>query len=68
MYHGADLSEYDLVLSNSQGAVDELLAFGARRAEVLWWGADPASSGLAPRWRTLTCSSTAWGSSIVGSG
>ena len=40
MYHGADLSEYDLVLSNSLGAVDELLAFGARRAEVLWWGAD----------------------------
>jgi len=41
MYHGADLSEYDLVLSNSQGAKSHLLDWGARQVEVLWWGADP---------------------------
>jgi spore maturation protein CgeB len=40
-YHDADPSEYDLVLSNSEGAVPRLLELGARRAEPLFWGADP---------------------------
>jgi glycosyltransferase involved in cell wall biosynthesis len=40
-YHGADPSEYDLVLSNSEGGTDRLLELGARRAEALYWGADP---------------------------
>jgi hypothetical protein len=40
-YHGADPSEYDLVLSNSQGAIDRLLELGARRAEAVFWAADP---------------------------
>jgi glycosyltransferase involved in cell wall biosynthesis len=41
-YHGADPSEYDLVVSNSEGAQARLLELGARRAETVWWGADTA--------------------------
>ena len=40
-YHGADPSEYDLVVSNSEGGLPSLLALGARRAEAVFWGADP---------------------------
>src|SRR5579871_6913832 len=39
-YHGADPGEYDLVISNSEGALESLLARGARRAEAVFWGAD----------------------------
>ena len=41
MYQSADLSEYDLILSNSKGGCDELRAMGARNVQVLYWGADP---------------------------
>ena len=41
IYQGADASEYDFVISNSEGGVGRLLELGARRAEVLYWGADP---------------------------
>jgi glycosyltransferase involved in cell wall biosynthesis len=41
IYHGADPSEYDLVLSNSEGGLGRLRELGARRAESLFWGADP---------------------------
>ena len=37
-YHGADPSEYDLVLSNSEGALGRLLELGARRAEAVLLG------------------------------
>ena len=40
-YHGADPSEYDLVVSNSEGGLDRLRELGARRAEAVFWGADP---------------------------
>jgi hypothetical protein len=40
-YHGADPSEYDLLLSNSEGGIARLLELGARRAEPLFWAADP---------------------------
>ena len=40
-YHGADPSEYDLVVSNSEGGLPRLLELGARRAEAVYWGADP---------------------------
>ncbi len=40
-YHGADPSEYDLVLSNSEGGLDRLRELGARRAETVFWAADP---------------------------
>ena len=40
-YHGADPWEYDLVLSNSEGGIGRLRELGARRAEALYWGADP---------------------------
>jgi glycosyltransferase involved in cell wall biosynthesis len=40
-YHGADPSEYDLVLSNSDGGHDRLLELGARRVETVFWAADP---------------------------
>jgi hypothetical protein len=39
-YHGADPSEYDLVVSNSEGGLPRLLELGARRAEAVYWGAD----------------------------
>ncbi|MBM3886192.1 MAG: hypothetical protein FJ361_10235, partial [Gemmatimonadetes bacterium] len=41
IYHGADPSEYDLVVSNSQGGIPGLVEMGARRVETLYWGADP---------------------------
>ena len=40
-YHGADPCEYDLLVSNSEGGLERLLALGARRAEAVFWGADP---------------------------
>ena len=40
-YHGADPSEYDLVVSNSEGGLSRLLELGARRAEAVYWAADP---------------------------
>ena len=40
-YHGADPSEYDCVLSNSEGGLDRLRELGALRAEALFWAADP---------------------------
>jgi hypothetical protein len=40
-YHGADPGEYDLVVSNSEGGLERLLELGARRAEAIFWGADP---------------------------
>ncbi len=40
-YHGADPGEYDLVLSNSEGGLERLEELGARRAEAVFWGADP---------------------------
>jgi len=40
-YHQADPSEYDLLVSNSEGALDRLRELGARRAEAVFWGADP---------------------------
>jgi len=40
-YHGADPSEYDLVVSNSEGGLDRLRELGARRAEAVFWAADP---------------------------
>ncbi len=41
IYHGADPGEYDLMLSNSEGAIASLLAMGARRAAALFWAVDP---------------------------
>jgi hypothetical protein len=40
-YHDADPSEYDLVISNSEGAGQRLLELGARRVEAVFWAADP---------------------------
>jgi spore maturation protein CgeB len=40
-YVGADPGEYDLVVGNSEGALDRLRELGARRAEVVHWAADP---------------------------
>jgi Glycosyl transferases group 1 len=39
-YHGADPSEYDLIVSNSEGGIPRLLELGARRAEPVYWAAD----------------------------
>jgi len=41
IYHGAEPAEYDLVVSNSEGGLERLLELGARRAEAVFWGADP---------------------------
>ena len=40
-YHDADPSEYDLIVSNSEGGLDRLRELGARRAEAIFWAADP---------------------------
>jgi hypothetical protein len=41
IYQGADVSEYDLMLSNSKGGCDELRAMGARDVRTLYYAADP---------------------------
>jgi hypothetical protein len=41
IYQGADLSEYDLMLSNSQGGCEEIRKLGAREVRVLHYAADP---------------------------
>ncbi|MFL6005556.1 MAG: glycosyltransferase, partial [Gaiellaceae bacterium] len=40
-YHDADPSEYDLIVSNSEGGLDRLRELGARRTEAIFWAADP---------------------------
>jgi len=40
-YDGADLSEYDAVISNSKGAEEELTKLGARAARTLYFAVDP---------------------------
>jgi hypothetical protein len=40
-YQQAEPSEYDFLVTNSEGATDRLLDLGARRAETIFWGADP---------------------------
>src|SRR5262249_57465903 len=47
-YHEADPSEYDLVVSNSEGGLDRLRELGARRAEAVFWAADPELFAPAP--------------------
>ena len=41
IYQGADLSEYECVLSSSRGGVEDLLGLGARDVQVLYYAADP---------------------------
>src|SRR5450432_244361 len=41
IYQGADLSEYDGFISNSYGGMEALWNMGARRVDVLYYGADP---------------------------
>ena len=67
-YHGADPWEYDLVLSNSEGGIGRLLELGARRAEALYWGADPSSSRRRRSRRRSTSSSTATATSSGATG
>jgi len=40
-YVGADPGEYDLVVGNSEGALERVRGLGARRAEAVHWAADP---------------------------
>ena len=40
-YHDADPVEYDLLVANSEGGLERLRELGARRAEAVFWGADP---------------------------
>jgi glycosyltransferase involved in cell wall biosynthesis len=40
-YHDANPSEYDALISNSEGASERLLDLGARRVETVYWAADP---------------------------
>jgi len=41
IYQNADPSEYSGFISNSLGGIETLLTMGARRADVLYYGADP---------------------------
>jgi hypothetical protein len=40
-YHDADPSEYDLLVSNSEGGLERLREMGARETAAVFWGADP---------------------------
>jgi len=40
-YVGADPGEYDLVVGNSEGALERVRGLGARRAAAVHWAADP---------------------------
>ena len=67
-YHGADPSEYDLVVSNSEGGLASLLELGARRAEAVFWGADPEFFAPGRSRSSTTSSSTATGTSSAATG
>jgi len=41
-YVGADPSEYDVVVGNSEGGLARVSELGARRTEAIHWAADPA--------------------------
>ncbi|MBI5789487.1 MAG: glycosyltransferase [Candidatus Schekmanbacteria bacterium] len=41
IYQGADLSEYDGFICNSEGGAKELEKMGAHRVKTLFWGVDP---------------------------
>ncbi len=41
IYQGADLTEYDGFISNSQGGVTDLERMGAKNVKVLYYGVDP---------------------------
>jgi spore maturation protein CgeB len=41
VYSQADPGEYDIVLCNSAGGLDRLRDLGAKRVDVIHWGADP---------------------------
>lgn len=41
IYPGADLTEYDGFMVNSEGAIPELKALGAKRVQAVHWGIDP---------------------------
>jgi len=40
-FPGADLAEYDIFLSSSQGAIPILKEMGAKNADILYYGVDP---------------------------
>ena len=65
-YHGADPSEYDLVLSNSEGGIPRLLELGARRAEAVYWAADRSLRAAWRRRRTSSSTATATSSGASG--
>jgi glycosyltransferase involved in cell wall biosynthesis len=52
-YHDADPSEYDLLISNSEGGLDRLRELGAPRAEAIFWGADPEFFSPLPVAKTM---------------
>ncbi len=41
-YEGADVSEYDAFMCNSEAGADELTAMGARAVRTVHWGVDPS--------------------------
>ncbi len=41
IYEGANLSEYDGVICNSEGGADDLRQLGARSVTTIHWGVDP---------------------------
>lgn len=41
IYQGADMAEFDGVLSNSKGGTDAIRAMGARNVHVVYYAADP---------------------------
>ena len=67
-YHGADPSEYDFLVSNSEGGVARLLELGARRVETVYWAADPEFFAPSRSRRRPTSSSTATATSSGASG
>ena len=64
-YHGADPSEYDLVLSNSEGGIPRLLSSAPGGLEAVYWG---RPSRRNPWRRRRTSSSTATATSSGASG
>ncbi|HZT91802.1 MAG TPA: glycosyltransferase [Gaiellaceae bacterium] len=52
-YHDADPSEYDFLVSNSDGGAARLLELGARRVETVFWGADPEFFAPQPVEKTM---------------
>lgn len=61
-YKNADLSEYDVVFTNSKGSIPDLIGYGARKVAPLYYAVDPHLFSPIPLEKTIDVSFFGYGS------